>query len=178
MKIGLVRHFKVRTPEIENRLNSSEFNQIMQNYDHSPVIPSAIQIDADGWDLCYASTLSRAVETAKTIYRDEIINTDLIVEVPLSSFMNTNIPLPNMVWHVGGRIAWLFSCKSQIEDIKTTKQRIKDFMKLVEESGHKKILVVSHGFFMKVFASQLKKYGYSGAIDFAPKNGKLYLFEK
>lgn len=178
MKIGLVRHFKVITPKINKKLNSSEFNNVMKTYDHSPVRANNTKINSREWDICYASSLMRAAETAKSIYDGEIILTDLIIEVPLTAFLKTNIPLPNIVWHVGGRIAWFFSCRSQIENISSTKQRINDFVKMIEESGYENISIVSHGFFMKVFIRQLKKRGFVGAIDFAPKNGKLYLFEK
>ncbi|VAX21182.1 hypothetical protein MNBD_IGNAVI01-2418 [hydrothermal vent metagenome] len=150
----------------------------MRNYDHFPLKTNEVNINPKDWDICYASTLNRACETAKTIYQGEIISTDLIIEVPLTAFMKTNIHFPSMVWHVGGRIAWLFSSNTQKEDISGTKQRISAFMKIIEESGHKNILVVSHGFFMKVFAGQLKNQGFTGTIDFAPQNGKLYLFEK
>jgi len=178
MKIGLVRHFKVIRSNTLKNLTSAQFNEQMRNYDHFPVKANVANINSDDWDICYTSTLSRAYETAKTIYHGNIITTDLIIEVPLSAFMRTNVKLPSMVWHVGGRIAWFFSSKTQKESISGTKQKIDDFMKIIEESGYKNILVVSHGFFMKVFARQLKKQGFSGTIDFAPKNGKLYLFEK
>ena len=178
MKIGLVRHFKVITSKTLKKLNSAEFNERMENYDNSPVRANEANISSNDWDICYSSTLSRASETAKSIYQGEIISTNLIIEVPLSAFMKTNSHFPSMVWHIGGRIAWLFSSKSQAESISGTKQRIDYFMKIIEESGHKNILVVSHGFFMKVFVRQLKKRGFIGGIDFAPKNGKLYLFEK
>lgn len=178
MKIGLVRHFKVITPKINKRLNSSEFNSVMNNYDSSPIKPNDIQINQSDWDVCYASTLLRADETAKSIFGGEIISTDMLIEVPLTSFMRTNLFLPNILWHVGGRIAWFFSSATQRENISETKMRIHDFMQLLENSGKKNILIVSHGFFMKVFAHQLKKKGFIGTIDFTPKNGKLYLFEK
>ncbi len=178
MRIGLVRHFKVVTSKTSKKLNSAEFNERMENYDNSSVRANEVNISSNDWDICYASTLSRASETAKTIYHGEIISTNLIIEVPLFAFMKTTISFPSMVWHIGGRIAWLFSSKSQAESISGTKQRIDYFMKIIKESGHKNILVVSHGFFMKVFVRQLRKRGFIGSIDFAPKNGKLYLFEK
>lgn len=178
MKIGLVRHFKVVRSNTSKKLNSSQFDERMNDYDNSPVKANDVSLNSNEWDICYASTLSRADETAKTIYHGKIIPTDLIIEVPLSAFWKTNILIPSLVWHIGGRIAWLFSGKSQVENISGTKQRIYDFMQIIEESGHENILVVSHGFFMKVLTHQLKKRGFIGNIDFAPKNGKLYLFKK
>ena len=178
MKIGLVRHFKVLASKSNKRLNSDEFNVVMKNYDLSPVEAIDVNINSNDWDVCYASTLSRAVETAKTVCHGEIISTDLLVEVPLKAFMKTEFSISSIVWHVGGRIAWLLSSKSQIENILDTKRRIVDFINIIEKSEYENILVVSHGFFMKVFVHHLKKRGFIGNIDFAPKNGKLYLFEK
>ena len=84
MKLGLVRHFKVISPHGKKKLNSEEFNERMSGYDIYPVKPNEVNIDSNEWDICYASTLSRAQTTAKTIYDGEILSTPLIIEVPLS----------------------------------------------------------------------------------------------
>lgn len=178
MKIGLVRHFKVISPHGKKKLSSDEFNERMSGYDIYPVKPNEVNIDSMEWDVCYASTLSRAQTTAKTIYDGKIISTPLIIEVPLSAFIKSNTRLHYMVWQVVGRFAWLFSLKSQEEIKPQTLSRINQFMKLIESSEHQNILIVSHGFFMKVFVRELKKRGFKGDLDFSPKNGKLYGFEK
>lgn len=178
MKIGLVRHFKVLSPHGNKNINSVEFNDRMSGYDVYPVKPNEVNINSDEWDICYASTLSRAITTAKSIYDGEIITTPLIVEVPLSAFIITNTRLHYMVWQVVGRIAWLFSLKSQIEVKPETLVRVRKFIEEIETSGHQNILVVSHGFFMKVLVRELRRRGFKGKLDFAPKNGTLYSFEK
>ena len=178
MKIGLVRHFKVISPKGKKNLNSAEFNEMMNRYDIHPVKPNKIIIHSSEWDICYASTLSRAQITAKAIYDKEIITTPLIIEVPLSASIRTNTKLHYMVWQIAGRIAWYFSSKSQKEIKPQTLSRIDEFFKEIENSGHQNILVVSHGFFMKVFVRELKKRGFKGELDLSPKNGKLYRFIK
>ena len=178
MKIGLVRHFKVLSPNGKKMLNSAEFIKRMSEYDIHPVKSNKINIDSNEWDACYASTLSRAQTTAKTIYDGDIVTTPLIIEVPISSFIKTNIRLHYMVWLIVGRIAWLFSFKSQPEVKPQTLSRINEFIKQIENSGHQNILIVSHGFFMKVFVRYLKKRGFKGNLEFSPKNGKLFRFEK
>jgi len=178
MKIGLVRHFKVISPYGKKKLNSAEFNERMSGYDIYPVKPNDVNIDSNEWNVCYASTLSRAQTTAKTIYDGEILSTPLIIEVPLSAFIKTNTSLHYMIWQIVGRIAWLFSLKSQEEGKPQTISRIEKFIEQIENSGHQNILVVSHGFFMKVFVRELKKRGFKGELDFSPKNGKFYQFEK
>jgi broad specificity phosphatase PhoE len=150
----------------------------MERYDVYPVNPNEVNINSNDWELCYSSTLSRAKTTAKTIYNGKIVETPLIVEVPLSAFIKTNARLHYMVWQIIGRVAWLFSLKSQKETRPQTIVRINEFIKILEKLEEKNILIVSHGFFMKVFVNQLKKIGFKGKLDFSPKNGKLYLFEK
>jgi broad specificity phosphatase PhoE len=83
-----------------------------------------------------------------------------------------------MVWQILGRVAWLFSWKSQRESISQTNARINEFIEIVEHAGYQNILVVSHGFFMKVLVHKLKKMGFRGNLDFSPQNGKLYTFER
>jgi len=178
MKIGLVRHFKVISSHGRKYLNSEEFNERMSGYDIHPVKPNEVNINGSEWDVCYASTLSRAQTTAKTIYDGEIITTPLIIEVPISSFIKTNTRLHYMVWLIVGRIAWLLSLKSQKEVKPQTLSRIDEFINQIESSGHQNILIVSHGFFMKIFVRELKKHGFKGYLDFSPQNGKLYRFEK
>jgi len=178
MKIGLVRHFKVISPHGKKKLSSVEFNEHMSGYDIYPVKPNGIIIDSNEWDVCYASTLSRAQTTAKTIYDGEIATTPLIIEVPLSAFMKTNIRLHYMIWQIVGRIAWLFSLRSQPEGRAQTLSRIDEFISQIEKSEHQNILIISHGFFMKVFVRELKKHDFKGNLDFSPKNGKLYRLEK
>ncbi len=177
MKIGLVRHFKVVSPYGNKKLSSFEFNERMNGYDIFPVKPNKLNINSAEWDICYASTLSRAKTTAETIYNGEIILTPLIIEVPLFSFVRTNRKIHYMVWQIVGRIAWLFSHKSQIEGYSQTIQRINQFLEDIKKSEHQNILIVSHGFFMKVLVRELKRSGFKGHLDFSPKNGKLYLFE-
>ncbi|MDA3860439.1 MAG: phosphoglycerate mutase family protein [Melioribacteraceae bacterium] len=177
MNIGLVRHFKVISPHGSKKLTSKEFDEHMSGYDIYPVKPNEINIDSNDWDICYASTLSRAQTTAQTVYSGKIISTPLIVEVPLSAFMKTSFKLHTMVWQVVGRIAWLFSFKSQKEGRPQTLLRINQFLELIEKSGHQNILIVSHGFFMKILARELKKRNFKGELEFSPKNGKLYRFQ-
>ena len=178
MKIGLVRHFKVVSPHGKKVLNSAEFNERMDGYDIYPVKPNQLSINQNDWDICYSSTLSRAKTTAKTIFEGKIIITSQIVEVPLSAFINTKIKLHFMIWQILGRIAWLFSLKSQKESKKQTILRINQFLEEIQKSSYRSILIVSHGFFMKILVHELKKRGFSGELDFSPQNGKLYLFQK
>lgn len=176
MKLGLIRHFKVITSQ-NTFLSSKEFAKTMSYYDVAPVRENDLKIITNEWDICYCSNLPRSIKTAEAIYKKEIIKTELLVEVPISAFVNTNFPFPNFLWHLGSRIAWYFNSKSQKEGYLGTNNRILEFLNVIENSNHKNILIITHGFFMRVFIKQLRNIGFKGFVDFAPKNGKLYTFK-
>lgn len=177
MKLGLVRHFKVITEE-NMLLSPNEFRQAMEKYDRAPVRGNGLEIDSSAWDICYSSTLPRAVTTAESIFSGKIITTDLLIEVPIAPFTRTNIKLPSFIWHIGSRLAWYKSHKSQRENIHGTKDRIKKFYEKIQSSGYRKILIVSHGYFLRMFYDEMKKLGFEGEVDLNIQNGKLYIIEK
>lgn len=173
MKLGLVRHFKVITNE-KTLLSSAEFASAMEKYDTAPLLKNGLKINSSDWDICYCSTLPRAITTAETIYKGEIIKTDLLIEVPISPFTRRNIKLPSFIWHIGARIAWYKSNKSQKEDIHKTRDRINNFYRIIQDSGNSNILIVSHGYFIRMFYEEMKKNGFTGEVDVNIQNGKLY----
>jgi broad specificity phosphatase PhoE len=177
MKLGLVRHFQVITDE-KTFLSSYEFAEAMKKYDLAPVLKNGLKINSSDWDICYCSTLPRAVTTAESVYNGEIIKSDLLVEVPISPFTKRYIKLPSFVWHIASRIAWYKSHKSQSESIHDTKKRIHKFYEILKNSGFKRILIVSHGYFLRMFYEEMKKRGFKGDIEMNIQNGKLYTIEK
>lgn len=177
MKLGLIRHFQVITNE-KTLLSSAEFTSAMKNYDSAPVLKNGLKINSNDWEICYCSTLPRAITTAESIYSGQIIKTDLLKEVPISPFTKRNIKLPSAIWHIGARIAWYKSFKSQIEDIHKTRERIGRFYKIIQESGCTNILIVSHGYFIRMFYEEMKKKGFTGNVDVNIQNGKLYTIIK
>lgn len=177
MKLGLVRHFKVNQTVDETLLSPSQFNQIMKEYDYCPVIPNGLKIKSEDWDICFCSSLPRAVTTAEAIYNREIVKTDLLKEVPITPFTNWRIKLPVSLWHVGARIAWYKSHKSQVEGIEETRARIHKTYDLIVKSGHDNVLIVAHGYFLHMFYRELKKMGFNGEIDLNIPNAKLFVIE-
>jgi broad specificity phosphatase PhoE len=141
------------------------------------VLKNGLQINSDDWDICYCSKLPRAVKTAETVFNKEIIKTDLIVEVPITPFTKRNFKLPAIIWQIGARIAWYKSYRSQIESIHGTRERINEFYKVIENSGYNNILIVSHGYFLRMFYEEMKKKGFEGEVEVNIKNGKLYTLE-
>ncbi|MCB0732377.1 MAG: hypothetical protein KDC88_15235, partial [Ignavibacteriae bacterium] len=88
------------------------------------------------------------------------------------------IKLPSMIWHIAARIAWYKSHKSQTEDIFGTKKRINEFYEMFKNSGYEKILIVSHGYFLRMFYEEMKKKGFDGDVEVNIRNGKLYTIAK
>jgi broad specificity phosphatase PhoE len=178
MKIGLVRHFKVNYSSYSPFYFPGEFRTAMKRYDEADVIPAKTDLCKINWELCFASSLKRAAITARTIFKKEIIETDLLREVSLLPFTEKNLKLPWFVWHIGARVAWSKNAASQEETKEETAKRINLIYSKIIETGRENILVVSHGFFMKVFSNFLSKKGFEGKIDPFPRNGQLYLFQK
>lgn len=178
MTIGLLRHFKVGFKQSKRIYTASEFLKAMECYENSPIIKKTIDINSNFWEVCYSSTISRAIETARSIYENEIVLSDKLIEVPVAPFTFRNIKLPSFIWHLGGRIAWHKNHHSQPEKRIETLKRINSFMEELSEHNYKNVLVVTHGFFMRVFVEHLIKLGYKGTIDVRPVNAKLYLFNK
>lgn len=178
MKLGLVRHFKVNIKPGEGKLSSSQFEEAMKNYDFADVTSNGLIINKNEWDICYSSSLPRAVKTAQTIYNGEIITTDLLREVPILPFTKRNIILPSFIWHTAARIAWFKNKPSQPEGKIQTQKRVEEFLNLINSSGKENILIVSHGFFLGSLVRELLKRGFKGEMDMRPRNGKLYTIIK
>jgi broad specificity phosphatase PhoE len=178
MKIGLVRHFKVNFPPQKMLMNSEDFKRSMEDYDSSPVETKKINLNPDEWDICYSSTMPRAITTAKAIYQGEIIITDDIREVQMYPCYESYIKYPSVYWRILARIAFYMSHPSQYENINDTKRRIENFYNTLLSCKEENILVVTHGFFMRLMAERLIKEGFKGKYDPIPKNGMHYIFTK
>ena len=170
--IYFLRHFKVKDNS-KSWLNSEEFNQWVKSYDtfeleyNSVVLPKNI-------DKIYVSSQNRAIKSADFLNLNYKIN-DLLVEVPIKSFIYTRFKLPKWLWLFVGRLAWFFNLK-QLETKEETNERIENFIQNLDMNSN--ILIISHGFFMILLLKKLKKIGYRGDIPKRIGNGKVYILEK
>lgn len=181
MNIGLIRHFKV---DYHKKLfmTSKQFKEWEEKYNTSGVIKKDVELMGIKWDKCYSSTLIRAIITAQHVYKEEIVQNDLIRETIIDPIFQTDLRLPYWFWAVSGRIAWYFNHKSQEENRVITRHKAEKFADILleeaEKEGNKNILIVTHGFFMYSLQKELKKRGFKGKLITSPKNGILYLYEK
>lgn len=177
MRIGLVRHFKVNCPN-KKMMTSGEFRAWSEKYEVSKVTKKSVEMYGIEWDICYVSDLPRAVTTAKEVYSGNLIVDKLLREVDNAPFICTEkIKLPFEVWHICGRLAWLFRSKSQPESIVGTRRRINNFLDKIDWSKEN-ILIVFHGFMIYNFQKELRKRGFSGKRVRKVKNGFLYEYIK
>lgn len=180
MYIGLVRHFKVNC-NAQTFMTSYDFENWVLAYDTSDVIENKFETENIKWNKCFSSDLLRAIKTSETIFEGEITKTHLLREVPLSPIYKTNLKLPHRFWCIVARIAWNFHHKSQAETRKDTQKRINEFLNSLDKELDTNILIVCHGFFMRIIERELKIRGFIGQnipkIPI-PKNGKLYLYKK
>ncbi|MDP4146706.1 MAG: histidine phosphatase family protein [Bacillota bacterium] len=180
MYIGLVRHFKVDC-DAQVFMTSNDFEKWMVKYDVSGVIENKFETQNIKWDKCFSSDLPRAIKTSETIFKGEIIKTQLLREVPLSPICKTKLKLPHRFWCIAARIAWNFHHKSQAETKKDTQKRINEFLNSLDTELDTNILIVCHGFLMTVIERELKRRGFRGQnIPKRPiaKNGTLHLYKK
>ena len=176
MKIGLVRHFKVDCPH-KMMMPSEEFREWSEKYEHARILKKKVNMSGINWDVCYCSDLERAVETAKEVYSGNIYIDKLLREVDNAPFIHTEqFRLPFPVWHFCGRLAWFFKSKSQPEDIKGTRRRVRRFFRQIDWSKDN-VLIVSHGFLIFNFIYELFRLGFMGKEVRRVKNGILYLYE-
>ncbi len=176
MKIGLVRHFKVKCPH-KTLMTSREFREWSEKYEHAGVIKKDVNMYGTKWDACYSSDMQRAVTTAKEVYSGKVIIDKLLREVDNMPFIHSEkLVLPFPVWHICGRLAWFFKSKSQPESIRGTRRRIRMFLRQIDWKQDN-ILIVSHGFLIFNITWELFRMGFIGKKVRRVKNGILYEYE-
>lgn len=176
MRIGLVRHFKVDCPH-KTMMTSEEFREWSEKYERAGLIKNKVNMYGIVWDICYSSDIKRAVTTAKEVYSGNIYLDRLLREVDNAPFIHTErLRLPFPIWHFCGRLAWFFRSKSQPENIRDTRRRVRHFLHRIDWDKEN-ILIVSHGFLIFNFIFELFRLGFAGKEVHRVKNGILYIYE-
>lgn len=179
MKIGLVRHFKVKKRKPSKWLiTSDELIDWFDEYNTAEVEIGETDLMDVGWQSCYSSDLSRAVTTAKHIFSDDLEMTDKLREVKAYPLFSRRLKLPFIFWITAVRLAWICRHPSQRETKEVVKARIREAVDDILSRGEENILIVSHGGTMIYLQKELSKRGFIGPKIRMPANGKLYLFEK
>ena len=99
MKIGLVRHFKVKHKLPGGFLIGHDaLVQWFEGYNTADVIINPVDMGGINWQICYASTMSRAHITATHIYTGHISLHDELREISVLNLMNKKRRLPILLW--------------------------------------------------------------------------------
>lgn len=177
MKIGLVRHFRVIKDYPGKKLVSTdELIQWFKEYDEAQIEFGGTDLGGIEWMRCYSSDLSRAVQTAKTIYAGTIESFPALREIPAPSF-NSKMKLPFLWWAILIRLSWIANRQTRM-DLKNAEARAKKFLDEVALPDQENVLIVSHAGLMMSMRKELIRRGFQGPKYKIPDNGKLYVFEK
>ncbi len=176
MKVGLVRHFKVKQAYPSGRVSAREVEQWFRKYDEADIEEGQADLGGIEWSRCYSSDMTRAVRTAEIIYGPDIRPMPELREIPAPTF-KTNRKFPLLVWAILIRLSWLFHTPTR-QDILAAKVRIGEFLDQALARNDGNVLIVSHGALMKYIRKELIARGYRGPSFGVAKNGKLYTFEK
>lgn len=178
MKIGLVRHFRVKKDFPTKLVTPSEVTQWLDEYEHTDVEIATTDLGGIDWKRCFASDLPRAAKTAETIYDGPITQLQELREVRPLPITNRNIKLPFMLWGALVRVAWMLNHKSQPEPPKEIAERLAAVLDNILAQGEEDVLIVSHAACMMFMQKELRKRGFQGPKLGTPENGKLYVFER
>lgn len=172
--IYLIRHFKVKDTS-KKWLNSKEFDKWVEDYDRYDLFTKHIELPTK-IDKVFVSSENRAIKSAKYIGIDHEVS-NLLVEVHVKSFIKTDIRLPKWFWLFMARVLWFLNL-TKVETKSDTIKRARKFIDFVMIKENSSIVIISHGFFLKVFASELKKMGFRGHIGLHIKNSTIYEMQK
>ena len=146
----------------DKKYNSTTYDLACNKYDKCPtVVSSKRHSKIDNTKTVYISELSRTYETACRLFKKRnFVKSELLNEVPLKSFKDTNKMYPLWLWNFMGRLQWFLQNDRQSESRTETIVRAKRLIKLLEEQ-QEDCYLITHGFYMRVLIKELKKRGYT-----------------
>jgi hypothetical protein len=176
MKIGLIRHFKVKRGYPNSIVSSQELMNWVEEYEASDVEENEVELNGIEWRSCYSSSMRRAEVTARKVFKGDVILLDDLREIPLAPLFPSRMKLPLFIHLFAIRLAWWFNHPSQAGSKKVVFEKIK---RIVDRaiSENQDVLIVGHGGVMMFMRKELIRRGFSGPSFKRPENGKVYIFE-
>ena len=169
-----MRHFKVQY-HWKPSYTSDEYASADAEYDNADVIDQQIHLSKE-YTMIFVSTLRRTQQTLYYLFGNvPFKQTNLLDEVRLAPFMYSRIRLPLLMWLIMGRIQWFLNIKRQPEARTDTIRRAEDFIKTIKALNGN-VLIIGHGFFLRVLASKIIGMGFVGkAFDYL-HNGEYHTY--
>lgn len=175
MKIGLVRHFKVKHPfPKKTLLSKSEVINWFNEYDNNINIEyKKVDLLQINWERCYSSPMIRALKTASHIYPGEILEVKELKELEILGRLSNRLKLPFIIWGIIVRVNFFISNN----DTRKFKDGLIGFVDKLIRKDKNNTLIVSHWFVMQVIEKELIRRGFTGN-NFKPnKYGRVSVFE-
>ena len=160
VRIIVIRHEKVDMTW-DRKYNSAAYDLACEQYDRCPIaFPDKKYAKIAGAGKIYVSGLSRTYETACRLFEEtDFVETALLNEVPLRSFKDTKRSYPLWVWNFIGRFQWFLGRSRQSESREKTRIRVREMIRSLE-TRQEDCYLVTHGFYMRVLISELRRCGY------------------
>ncbi|PUB09979.1 histidine phosphatase family protein [Paenisporosarcina sp. OV554] len=171
MEISLIRHGKSQLTE-NDRITCLEFKKWVERYDCNGVFevskhPSETLEIMETAKIVITSDLKRSVESAKLLNpKVKTIPDPLFreTELPTSSMKLFDLKLRPSIWAVILRLLWFSGYSNECESLSTAKLRAKKAsQQLIDYADeHRSVVLVGHGFFNMLIATELQKKGWKG----------------
>ncbi len=161
MHVTMIRHGKVDMPWVK-RYNSKEYDQAWLDYDTYNILPITEHLKIAPDATVIVTGFKRTHQTAEQFLgvHDYIIVKDLLDEIPLRSFMDTQLRIERHILNILGRIQWYLPISRQPERRKASRERAAKFIDMLEKRGDGNYVIVMHGFFLRTLASVFRHRGY------------------
>ncbi|QKS48459.1 histidine phosphatase family protein (plasmid) [Paenibacillus cellulosilyticus] len=170
--IGLVHHYPVSPPSRPSRCDAEQYARWCDHYNSADVrLPEVPPFPMADWDICLSSDMRRAAHTIRHLWGEgnPIVYSSALREVEIAPFCQTKLKLPHQIWSAIGRAAWYTSHRSQPETLQQTRARAAAIVDHLHAFGSdQRVLIVSHGLFLRVLRQELRKRGYRSSRASSP----------
>jgi len=174
LKIGLLRHFKVKLKYPKKPLLSfEEVTAWYDKYNTADVEVKKVDLSGGNWQKCYASPLYRAQITTKASYNGEVNVTEVLKELDVLPVLKGTRRKPFLIWGL-----WLKIHSTRKNHItEKFESGLSVFLDEILKNHKCDVLLICHGFVMTYLQQELRKKGFKGGGFFIPAYGKVYVYE-
>ncbi|MBE2219790.1 MAG: histidine phosphatase family protein [Ignavibacteria bacterium] len=174
MKIGLLRHFKVKLKYPKKPLLSfDEVTAWYDKYNAAEVEIKKVDLSGGNWQKCYASPLHRAQVTTKASYNGDVNVVEVLKELDVLPVLKGTRRKPFLIWGL-----WLKIHSTRKNHItEKFESGLSAFLEDILKNDKCDVLLICHGFVMTYLQQELRKKGFKGGGFLIPAYGKVYVYE-
>ncbi len=174
MKIGLLRHFRVKLKYPRKPLLAyDEVFSWYEKYNNADVEIKTVDLTGGNWQKCYASPLHRAQVTVSSVYKSDVVVIDALKELDVLPVLKGTRRKPFLIW---GLMLKIHSTrKNHITE--KFEAGLSAFLNETLNKDKFDVLLVCHGFVMTYLQKELRKKGFTGRGFKIPAYGKVYVYD-